>query len=143
MPRTRQALDAALDALDVEHTVDLQPGYLGEGLTWCNKAAYRASVALGVPLPKGMLANDLFDWLSDFRGAQAGWAQCTRAQAVAAAAQGVPALAVVKGVRHGHIATFRPDGTICQAGGRNHNRCTLEVGFGQSLVGVRFFVNHS
>lgn len=146
LPRTRENWLRVSAELDVEHEPQLQPGYLGKGLTWCNEAVRRFCSLFGVELPKGMLVTEkapkqgLLAWLDSRAGGIAqGWLACTEAEAVLHAQAGELVIVGWGALPHGHIAMLHPDSDtfalwILQAGTFNSSRCKLEKGFGSRPV---------
>lgn len=113
--------------------------------TFCNFFTREVMGALGVTLPDGMLANEMFDWLLKPDAREAGWEAAGPEVAQACADQGRPVIAVSKNVDgHGHIAPLTL--SLGQAGiwvshvGQNmYLRCRLEYAFGSA--NVLFYVN--
>lgn len=120
------------------------PGMLVK-VTLCNFFTREVMRALGVKLPDGMLANEMFDWLLKPDAREAGWEAAGPEVAQACADQGRPVIAVSKNVDgHGHIAPLTL--SLGQAGvwvshvGQNmYLRCRLEYAFGNA--NVLFYVN--
>ena len=71
LPRSKAALAATLDALDVELRPEWQPK---DGVTHCNQAVEAALVALEAHIPKGLLANGQGIWLDSADGRAQGQA---------------------------------------------------------------------
>lgn len=113
--------------------------------TLCNFFTREVMAALGVKLPDGMLANEMFDWLLKPDAREAGWEPAGAEVAQACADKGMPVIAVSKNVDgHGHIAPLTV--SLGQAGiwvshvGQNmYLRCRLEYAFGSA--NVLFYVN--
>lgn len=155
-PRTRANLLAAVAAVDLLHTRDIQPGYWPEppytrsGTTWCNVAARRMLEQLGLIIPP-VIANELADWFPSDAGKAAGWVSADLVEAQFCAEKGCPVVAVYKNpTGHGHIAIGVPSsGTpgfhIAQAGSRNFTNEPIEHGFGRlsgpGALPVFFFVH--
>lgn len=114
--RTPAALRHAVDEVDPEATEDLQPGWWPEppghkpGVTWCNKCAARILRKLGVPIPEGMLANELALWFDSASARGMGWYACTEGKGMERAAAGFPVVAVWRNPSgpHGHIGVGVP-----------------------------------
>ncbi len=137
--RSAKLLELIVD----QHQVETAPRYqrrdvTGDGVpeTFCNVFARDCCRALGVPLPEGMRANQLVDWLTG-EGRTKGWEQVSAHVARAMADEGqvvLPAWFNRNG-GSGHIAIVLPTHGeaglhIAQAGRTNFARCRLEQGFG-------------
>jgi hypothetical protein len=118
--------------------------------THCSQFAAAACERLGVYLLRPpehratLLANAQYDWLPA-QGQQKGWSSVKDGKAAQELAnQGVLVVAVYKNgdpKKSGHIAIIRPSAKsaatieaegpeVTQAGGTNHNSCSLRKGFG-------------
>lgn len=143
-PRSHANLGAVLDALDVEHRPEWQPGYGAPGRTHCSEAVKKACDELEAPMAAPP-ANSQDVWLASLLGRNEGWEACTLAQAGDAAELGQPAVVTLHEEPHGHIAMVRgrdEHGNLLlwQAGGHNYNRATLRQCFTvQQLEHVRFY----
>ena len=142
--RTRGNLEACIDQFVDQFKGDWQPH---DGLTFCNIAAQAITAALQCPLPVE-LANLQIAWLGSEAGRLAGWAETTRADAIAHAESGGPVVVGWYNAHgpHGHIAVLRPVPVgddparapfIAQAGRETFWCGTLQRGFGN--LPVRFW----
>lgn len=119
----------------------------GRDETWCNLFAQDICEAMGVVLPRNMLANDLVRWLSSSVAArELGWEPVGEHTAQRMADEGQLALAVWynRNGGSGHLAVLVPSlgepGTWCaQAGRSNFTRGPLASGFGP--VPVSFYAH--
>lgn len=143
--RDPQSIFDAVAAVNPAGALDLQPGYLGAGYTWCNKFIERVLLQLGITFPgPPTLVNGQIDYLS---AGNDGWYEVNGMfDAQAAALQGQIALATYwnpNPAGHGHIALILPvDGPIvmsAQAGERNWNSAPMLAAFG--TLPTRFFVH--
>jgi len=116
-------------------------------ITKCNYFVVDVTRKLGAPIPGGLLANEIQDWLNDKKN---GWKSLSAAEAQRRADAGYPVVASWRNPRgHGHIAMVRPDTnpyddqegpTIAQAGRDNSNSTSVADGFGsQRLNQVQYF----
>lgn len=144
---SKERNNAILDALDVEHRPEWQPGH---GLTHCNQAAEVALEALGVHIPKGLLANKQQEWLASLAGATQGWSEVSEGDAEKNAESGLVTVATLHEEGHGHIAVVRgvhfnealPGRSqlmVWQAGQSNFSNGPIAAGFGHHLPLVRYF----
>jgi hypothetical protein len=150
--RTPEKLREVVGSLDPAHAAKYQPGYLGRGLTWCNRFLTDATSLLGCEVPF-FLANAQVAWLSGSGGAAEGWVELAGGPAEAAelAAQGRP---VVVGwanelagnpAGHGHVALAVPTPAgshglyVAQAGSQCSVSMPLRLAFGARPV--RFWVH--
>lgn len=143
--RTPDALLGLAYALDVEHLPCMQPCQLMDrgtliNVTRCSDYAKVFMAALGCPLPVGMTANELFDWLGSTAAALQGWQACEVETAVQRSNLGYPVVAVAQEEGHGHIAVGIPGPAedlghlyVSAAGGQNRVRCKVEQTFGLQL----------
>lgn len=150
----RERLMGIIRDLDVEDAVR----YRRQGrTTYCNIYAtdiiknmrvtaprhwmYKGVPSEGTSFAHEYTANMLHDWF-DEHGSKFGWKEVTLDEAKQLAASESLAIAIWKNpdTRRlpGHIAVFRPDGLITQAGLSNFESGTLEQGFGTAKP-VRFF----
>jgi hypothetical protein len=132
--------------------------------THCSQFAAAACERLGVYLLRPpeqratLLANAQFDWLPT-RGREAGWSPVVDGKAAQELAnRGTLVVAIYKNhdpKKSGHIALIRPSTKsdaeiaaegpdVTQAGGSNHNSCSLKEGFRNHPAGfakgeIRFF----
>lgn len=130
--RTPQDIIDAVADIDPQHNPDLQPGTLGDGLTWCNKFMWLVLGELGVNIPFAPTnANDQIEYLAQGND---GWQEVTRDDAQIAALNGNVAVATYFNPGgHGHLALVLPYGgpmQIAQAGASNFNKGALASGFG-------------
>lgn len=155
LPRTRLNLKATLKALDVEHRKEWQPGYWPEpphfkpGVTWCNRAVSAACDALGVPLPPGLLANEIADYFTLGRGAEDGWLPVLASQVTSFSNLGFPVVGCLKAAGHGHVVMATSADDLAderihtwQAGRKNHEN--RPVGFSWTpadIARVSWFVH--
>lgn len=143
MPRSKELYHSRLDALDVEHRPEWQPGAYGPGSTCCNFAAKGAADANGVPLP-AMKANELGVWLDSEPGRAAGWEECTIQRAGDMAELGHMTVGTLHEEPHGHIVVVRGrdehgNVLVWQAGRHNFNSATLRQCFTvEQLQHVKF-----
>lgn len=146
-PRSRGQLLATLDALDVEHRPEWQPGFGGVGWTHCNQAVEAACEALEAHLSKGLLANQQQAWLDSADGRRAGWTEVSAQRAGERAELGGPTLATYFEEPHGHILMVAPaiDGTglhAWQAGRTNFTNRPIRFAFTEKqLATVRYFTH--
>lgn len=153
MIRSRDAYDAAIDALHVDTAEEYKPGHLGAGLTWCNLFLHNATKALDCAIPF-IKANAQVAWLASIEGAAQGWRELkgddSRLEAQRRADAGYPTVAVWENPAgldsHGHVAMVVPGVpwlkvvvTIAQAGAHNFRHAGLGNGFGN--YPVRFFTH--
>jgi glutamine amidotransferase-like uncharacterized protein len=170
LPRDAATLWGLLEGMEVERLwkagviVDWRTGFpTGRELksgdrgnhTHCSQFVAAACERAGVYIlrppehPAVLLANAQFEWLSDERGAAAGWSRL--ADAVAAqesASAGKLVVAVVRNpdsAKPGHIALVRPGAKspklleeegpdVMQAGSKNRNTTPLRKGFSNHLA---------
>lgn len=169
---TREKIDSAIDALDVERTTRYQPGYNGPGKTYCNIYVKDIAKQLGIPLPEYLDwnkdgkaddyldANEMIKWMngslprqsqSEPLGPDVGWRQVSQEEAVRLAQNGH---FVVAGWQNpvsskpGHMAVVRGDSDvdnvqIAQAGGRNFSKGSLTTGFGEDKASQVIYFMHS
>ncbi len=143
-PRSAAHLDSVIDGLELTTDPTLQRRALEPGgpiRTFCNRAVERFCEAMGVHIPKGLLARQQIHWLEGPDGQFAGWFSCSSADADKFASQGCP---VIVGwvnpveTESSHIAMHRSaPGRIAQAGHTNFVNGTVANGFGFRTV--RYF----
>ena len=132
LTRTPQDILDAVADVDPKNNPELQPGYLGDAFTWCNKFMYLVLGELGVSIPFGPTdANDQIEYLAQGND---GWQRVQAQDAQAAALNGNVAVATYFNPGgHGHLALILPYSgvmQIAQAGASNFNRGSLASGFG-------------
>lgn len=169
---TREKINRAIDALDVERTARYQPGYNGPGKTYCNIFVKDVAKQLGIPLPEYLDwnkdgkaddyldANEMIRWLngslprqsqSEPLGPDVGWRQVSQEEAIRLAKDGH---LVVAGWQNpvssqpGHMAVVRSDSEdgnvqIAQAGSRNFSKGALTAGFGKDKASQVIYFVHS
>lgn len=114
--------------------------------TFCNFYSRDYTRAMGCPLPEGLRANEMFDWLQTERARLLGWEEHDEHTAQRCADEGMCVLAVWKNPepkKPGHIAPLIPSdgesGTfISNVGASNFARGHLSKGFGNKTP--RFWV---
>lgn len=157
LPRSREALLAAVRSVDPEHAPDLQRRDVdgdGQAETWCNVALRRMLAWLGLIIPP-LLANDLVDWLAGEGafagkgGPREGWSEVfDPKKALELIARGFPVVIVLKEPGHGHCALGVPEDKIvagkfpelriAQAGRHNYNNAPVAYGFGSKPYRIFF-----
>lgn len=151
LPRSRGALLAVVEQLDVEHAADLQrrtlPGSSKQA-TFCNWAIERALTALGVYVPKGLLARQQIQFLAGIGGRADGWLCVLELEAQQSAERGEVVIATWLNpdqTLSSHVALVVPaigaTGThVMQAGSHNFSNGPIAAGFGiDKLPAVQFF----
>lgn len=118
----------------------------GKDETFCNAFLRDVLSALGCPVPWGLRANQLVEWLASPAGRERGWATVSEHAAHGLSNEG---LVVVAGWFNrnggpGHVALVIPAGEepglfIAQAGAVNFARGPLSKGFGR--LPVTFFAH--
>ena len=158
VPSRRLILDDRLMGviadLDVEEAVRYRPQgrttfcniFVTDVIRNCRIAAPDHWMNKGVPTQghshgEEYTANMLHDWFIE-HGPKFGWKEVDEEGAKQHAAIGLVAVACWKNPdtrrRPGHIAVFRKDGLIAQAGFNNFEKGTLQQGFGTASP-IRFF----
>ena len=136
-----------LETVIAQHQVETAPRYArrdvtGDAIpeTFCNVFARDCCRALGVPLPEGLRANGLLEWLAGPEGRKRGWAAVSAHAARGCAGEGLPVVAAWynRNGGSGHIAMVlpapdEPGLVIAQAGRTNFARGPLARGFGDLL----------
>lgn len=109
----------------------------GKPETFCNFFTRDVSRAMHAPLPEGMRANQMFDWLDGAEAKAAGWETCDEHTAQRAADEGLFVVAVWKNPSGGpgHITPLIPSegqpGTwVANVGANNFARGLLVRAFG-------------
>ena len=137
-----------LEAVVAQFRVEVHPRYArrditgdGNPETFCNAFARDVCDALHAPLPWGLRANQLVEWLSGPTGRQMEWSGLSEHQARAFADEGCPTVATWfnRNGGPGHIALVVPSRGesgvwIAQAGRTNFARGLLSRGFGSLPV---------
>lgn len=143
LPRAKGNLAAAVASLQIPTNPRYAPeAFPGVGVrTKCNKVAEDFCDAMGVHLPKGLLAREQIAWLISPSSRLYGWMEAARAKADEYAEKGHPVLVTwlnpVK-EQSSHIAVLRSAGRIAQAGRSNFVDGSIASGFGDREV--RFWV---
>ncbi len=168
MTRTRDTIDAIVQALDVRnsfaflpHRRAFSPGTLpkpaaiageweiSDPLTMCNAYASVFCACLGVRLPPTMKANQMVPWLKGNEGAMAGWMVVDSETARQRALSGFPTVVgwVNPTGASGHIAMVVPSPHgleaelfVSAAGKTNFSRARLRDSFGD--VAPLVFATH-
>lgn len=140
-PPSKERNNAILDALDVEHRPEWQPGEF----THCNQAAEEGIRGCGAHIPTGLLANQQQEWIASLDGAARGWSEVPVVDAFLSAEAGLLTVGTLHEEPHGHIVILRgrdDAGRILawQAGRHNFNAAPLAACFGYAnLPKVRWF----
>ncbi len=143
-PRTPEHLKAVIDSLRLETEPRYQKRVIaGAGVrTFCNWAVEDFCAAMGVSMPRGLLARQQIQWLKSPAGVAEGWLANTRKMADLFADQGLPVLVGWLNPSPGlssHIAVLRSAGKIAQAGATNFSEGSIARGFGSRVV--EFFIH--
>ena len=155
--RSGELLDLVIEQFDLDSSpTRYAPHYTdGKLVTYCNIFAWDATKAMGCEIPhwfndageaaptykgKEMTANEMLVWLHTF-GPARGWSHAADlATAKLYASQGRVALAVWQNTAGpGHVAVFRSNGNIAQAGARCFSDESLDHGFGNKQP--QFFIH--
>src|SRR5262249_3448841 len=158
--RSKERLEAVLAQFKVETNKRYLPR---NGATFCNIYARDVTYAMGVKVPAGMLANDIYDWLPSKAGKAAGWVQVTPEEAQKCANAGRPVVVswknpgkikvkgkdgqVIEKPAHGHMGVVRPSDQpggpyMSNAGAKNRDNVAVNKVFGPAaLKTVKYYVN--
>ncbi len=143
-PRSPENLKRVIDELRLETEPKYQPEvFPGVGRrTKCNYAAEDFLEAMGLHIPKRMLARRQIQWLKSSAGLGEGWLVNTRKMADLFADQGLPVLVCWINPNpdiSSHIAFMRSAGRIAQAGVTNFSDGPIKRGFGTRAL--EFYVH--
>lgn len=149
LPRSGSNTLAELAELQVETRPEWQRGFGGEGWTHCNQAVEASLERQGVPIPKGLLANEQADYFVSEKGRLAGWMEMTdHATVERLARDGFIVVGFLKAAGHGHVVRVVPsaDGSpglyTWQAGRTNHKNKPISHSWtAQDLQRVRYVVH--
>ena len=145
MPRSPHHLQLVIDSLQLETNLRLQRRPLvpnGKVFTFCNQAVELFCDAMGVHIPKGLLARQQIAWLRSVAGREIGWAEVVPEVADVHADQGCPVLVGWTNpdeTDSSHIAMMREAKRIAQAGKRNFSDGSISMGFG--TLPVKYFAH--
>lgn len=137
--RSTEQLRAVIGQFEVRAPRYLKRDVDGNGTleTFCNFFTRDISEAMHAPLPRGMRANEMFDWLAGAEAKAAGWETTDEHTAQRAADEGLFAIACWKNPRGGpgHITPLIPSegqpGTwVANVGANNFARGLLVRAFG-------------
>ena len=152
LPRSGSNTLAELAELQVETNPAWQRrDVTGDGRpdTFCNQAVEASLERQGVPIPKGLLANEQADYFVSEKGRLDGWMEMTdHATVERLAREGFIVVGFLKAAGHGHVVRIVPsaDGSpglyTWQAGRTNHKNKPISYSWSaQDLHRVRFVVH--
>lgn len=139
LPRSLASTDTILESLHIETNERYKREFF-QGAGWrtkCNKLAEDYADAMGVHLPKGLLAREQIPWLGGPDGRRQGWSQLKEDEANQWADKGCPVFVTWLNpipAESSHIAVLRASKVIAQAGGKNFSHGSIHEGFGMRVV---------